>query len=388
MNNHSYVLDHAADTDLAAWESVSFLKKVTDVVPGIIYVFNHVTQSNEYYNQSMGTSLGYSAAELQFMGSSMLAHLCHPNDIGRIADHFEELQTTDDGTSLQLEYRVKTKAGEWLWLLSNDTVLERDASGAVVRHIGIATDITARKHAEERAHRAHGEAAITNEELGSFSYSISHDMKAPSNTLRMLLDELAEEHGETLDSDAKELVEVSRTTVDRMGKLIEDVLSYTTVIGQEFEPTNIRLGPLIDDVLAGLAEVIDQHHATLHVGKMPVVRGDPVQLSALFTQLIENAVRFCAPDTRPDARLDARPAPDGNGYVICVHDNGIGIAAEKYEEVFRIFKRLNAAPEYPGTGLGLAICRRVAVNHGSRIDVRSVPGRGSTFSIRLDGART
>lgn len=151
------------------WQAIPMLEKVLDVVPGIIYVFNQKTQSNEYSNRSLGDLLGYSSAELQALGDAMFPTLAHPEDLPRIVSYLSLLQSAQDQEILRLEYRMRHKKGHWVWLLSHDTVFAREDDGSVLQHVGVATDITAQKLAEHRALDGQHEA----EELGAEQKRVS-----------------------------------------------------------------------------------------------------------------------------------------------------------------------------------------------------------------------
>jgi PAS domain S-box-containing protein len=127
------------------WEATELLSKVTAVVPGIIYVFNQKTQSNEYSNRSLGDILGYTGAEIAEMGDALFPDLCHPEDLPIVGAHFEVILGLADGAQHSVEYRMRHKHGHWVWLRSIDTVYARDEAGAVISHIGVATDITFQK---------------------------------------------------------------------------------------------------------------------------------------------------------------------------------------------------------------------------------------------------
>ena len=127
------------------WEAEEVLSKITNVVPGIIYVFNQKTKSNEYTNSALGDVLGYSPEEVREMGDGLFPQLCHPDDLPAIGAYFATIQDLAHGELTSIEYRLRHKAGHWVWLLSNDTVFERDEDGSVLRHIGVATDISLQK---------------------------------------------------------------------------------------------------------------------------------------------------------------------------------------------------------------------------------------------------
>lgn len=383
---HRTILKDIASSGLLAWDAAPFLQKVTDVAPSIIYVFNQKTQSNEYSNRSLGAALGYSADEILEMGANMMPLLCHPADLPRVGAHFETIKTLNDGEVAQIEYRMKHQDGFWSWLLSYDTIFDRDATGSVLRHIGVASDISAQKAAEERAVAERQKAETTNEELRAFSYSMSHDMRSPSNTLNLLLTEFLETHGETLDPDALKLVGMALDTVDRMSLLVDDVLSYTRMVNHNLFVETVDMNTLVHNVVQDLQALIQTKAAIVDISDLPNVKADRMQIQVLLQNLVENAIKFHAPNMQPHVSISATVQDGGQSYAIVVADNGIGIKTDKHEQVFTMFKRLNAQADYSGTGLGLAICRRIAANHASKIVLVSSPGSGATFSIELAAA--
>ena len=137
------IIDEIADEGLGTWDAMPFLEKVMGIVPGIIYIVNQKTQSNEYSNRSLGELLGFNSSEIQAMGDDFFPQVCHPEDLPKIFEYFGGLQSMKDGEVCRIEYRMRHKLGHWVWLLSYDTIFERDADGAVLRHIGMATDVTA-----------------------------------------------------------------------------------------------------------------------------------------------------------------------------------------------------------------------------------------------------
>ena len=383
MHETSTLLRMIGDPGLPCWGAEPFLKKVTDIVPSIIYIFNQETQSNEYTNRSLGESLGYSAQDVLNMGSDLIVKLTHPGDLEKMGAHFARILELEDGEVAQLEYRMKNKVGEWVWLLSYDTVFDRDADGRVLRHIGVASDITQLKRAEEEARAAQRRSEAVNDELRTFSYSVSHDLKSPSNTLGLLMQELMDTHGDALPSDAKYLVQMALDTTGRMGRLVDDVLHYTRVINQELKMQPVDLEQIALETETDLRSLIEENGAHLEIDDLPIVRGDPSQLRIYLQNLVENAIKFRKPDVPSIVRLSACPAMQENCCLFSVIDNGVGIDPVRHEQVFQMFKRLQTPTEVSGTGLGLAICRRIAANHGSGITLQSSPGEGATFSMEV-----
>ena len=365
------------------WEQQALLSKVLATAPSIIYIYNRVTHSNEYVNRSLGQSLGYSAEDVQAMGDALLPTIIHPDDLPKVEPHFEVLSTLPDGEVAQLEYRVRHKDGDWVWLLAHETVFQRDEAGDVIRHLGVATDITVQKNAEQLAREERRIADAAGEELRNFAYSMSHDMKAPSNTLRLLLAELKEQHGTSMDQDANDLMDLSLKSVNRLQTLVEDVLTYTRVVIQNIKTETVDLKKVVDGLLIDLKADIEKADAKVVVEKLPIVRGSEVQLRILLLNLIGNALKYRKADVKPVVIIRSSKHDAGMVYVHVI-DNGIGIAPRYHEKIFTIFQRLHGNDEYPGTGLGLAICKRIVLNLGGALTIDSEAGEGAafTFSIR------
>ena len=218
-------------------------------------------------------------------------------------------------------------------------------------------------------------------EQREFTYAISHDLRSPLTTLRLLLSEIVETEGDSLHGDSVEFVRLSFETMDRTGQLIEDVLAYSRSVDDV--PTLAAVD--LDEVLAGVRDDLRgdvvRTGATLEIGPLPTVRGNASQLVMLFANLVSNALKFVAPGRSPAVRVDASEE-DGQALVR-VADEGIGIDPADAERVFKLFQRLHVAEEYPGSGLGLTLVRRIAANHGGRVELDSALGEGSTFTVHL-----
>ena len=219
------------------------------------------------------------------------------------------------------------------------------------------------------------------DEQREFTYAISHDLKAPANTLQLLLGELSEAEPIVCDQDASQLIDLSLQTVARMGQQVQDVLGYVRVIGSETETEEVDLQKLLEEILSDLKSDIEEREAIVRVEQLPTVTGNSMQLRVLFQNLISNAIKFRKEDEVPRVRVGSQV--DSKSVRISVTDNGIGIPAEHYEKVFRMFQRLHVREKYPGTGLGLSLCRRICQNHGGSIQVESHIGEGTQFTVQL-----
>lgn len=221
------------------------------------------------------------------------------------------------------------------------------------------------------------------QEQQEFTYSVSHDLKSPANTVRMVLEEIEQDNQSSLSADAQEMLDHGKQTIDRMGEQIEDVLAYASSTGNNEAINEVNLRDCINDVLADLSAEIRQSGATIEVGTLGEVTGYRKQLRILLQNLIANALKYRKADTSPHIRIAfSEQGPSGDAR-LTVSDNGIGIAPEHHERIFGLFQRLHRHDEYAGTGLGLCTCLRIARNHNGEISVKSASGEGTTFTVTL-----
>ncbi|CAN0584153.1 unnamed protein product, partial [Ectocarpus sp. 12 AP-2014] len=307
--------------------------RIVEYAPTLIYVYDQVEHKNEYTNRCIGEKLGYSSEAIKKMGADLMPNLIHPDDLPLVFTHFANIRRLKDGEIASLEYRLRHNDGHWVWLLSHDTVYGRDASNKVTHHIGAASDITGQKKAEAEALAAQLKETVTNEELKEFAYAISHDMKAPSNTMKLILSELEEELSCAQDSPEGSLLELANTTIDRMQRLIVDVLHYTKVIGQEIKHENVDLNVLVGELKALLRADIQSLDAEILIDPLPCVKGSKAQLMILFQNLFSNALKFSRPNVEPMIHVVAKKGKTPSSVVISIEDNGVGIPEERFDQI-------------------------------------------------------
>jgi signal transduction histidine kinase len=238
---------------------------------------------------------------------------------------------------------------------------------------------------EKRVAERTRELSEVNEELEGYVHSVSHDLRAPLRAVRGFGSLLEEEVGEQLRPTEREYLQRMISASGRMDSLLRDLLAYSRLQREEVRvrPLDTRL--VVQEAQDLLQVELDERGAILEIEEplLPVI-GHHSTLVQAISNLISNAAKFVEPSVPPRVRI--RSESRGHVARLWVEDNGIGIASEEQEKVFRVFERLNNASLYPGTGIGLAIVRRALERMGGGSGVESAPGQGSRFWIDLPGA--
>jgi PAS domain S-box-containing protein len=249
-------------------------------------------------------------------------------------------------------------------------------------------DITARKHAEEEIKKLNVELqsrilelAASNQELESFSYSVSHDLRAPLRQIdgfsRILLDSA----GQKLSSDERDCLQQIRTGTLRMGKLVDDLLNFSRLGRQEPNRQKVDLDLLVADVVADLGKQVRDRQVEWRVSRLSVVECDPQLMKQVFTNLLSNAVKFTS--TRQPAVIEVGQEIQDDGPTFWIKDNGVGFDMKYADKLFGVFQRLHLQEEFEGTGVGLANVQRIITKHGGRVWAEAEPGRGAIFRFTL-----
>jgi len=237
-----------------------------------------------------------------------------------------------------------------------------------------------RERAEENLHQATANLERSNTELQQFAYIASHDLNEPLRMITSYLQLLEERSKDKLDSQAREFIGFALDGAHRMQALITDLLAYSRVEAKGTAFEEIDCEQVFETALQNLRVAVDENKATVEHQRLPKVRGDRVQLTQVFQNLVGNALKFhgaAAP------RIHVGANRHNGEWIFSVRDNGIGINPKDFQRIFVIFQRLHARQEYSGTGMGLAICKRIVERHGGRIWVESGPQKGSTFFFTL-----
>ena len=219
-------------------------------------------------------------------------------------------------------------------------------------------------------------------ELEGFSYSIVHDLRAPLRALQGFSGMLEESYGSILDGVGKDYLRRIATSANRMDQFIQDALSYSRVLQMDLRPERVDADNLLRGIIESYPDFQEPKAQVVIEGPLYVVLANETALTQCFSNLLNNAVKFVQPDTKPRVRITAERR--GHNVRFWIADEGIGIAERHFGKIFEIFQRLDNS--YEGTGIGLAIVRKAVGRMGGQVGVESEPGKGSRFWLELKGA--
>ncbi len=304
----------------------------------------------------------------------------HPEDRDRTVEMIWRGSDNIDEAKEGFEYRVIRPDGKiiWVWMQSFPI---RDESGEISRIIGVASEITGYKKAEEEINALLNELKRSNDELQQFAYVTSHDLQEPLRTIASFTQLMERRYKGRLDEDADEFMGYIVDASVRMKQMILDLLEYSRVGTKQEMFRAIHMESELNDVLVNLNDLIERSRAEITHDPLPVVFGDESQLLLLLQNLITNAIKFRKENEPPRIHISA--ACEKNEYVFSISDNGIGIEEQYFDRIFTIFQRLHTREEYQGTGIGLSVAKRIVERHGGKIWVESEFGEGSTFYFSI-----
>ena len=298
---------------------------------------------------------------------------------------------------LEIEgWRVR-KDGSRFWSSSLVTTL-RDEEGIVRGFSRVTRDTTERKQAEQfrrefssrlerRVAERTAQLEAANRELEAFSYTVSHDLRAPLRHIDGFVQLLNKREGERLDPTSARYLRIIGEAANKMGKLIDELLELSRTGRTDMRVHKVDLNALLDEVRRELAPTMTNRKIRWDVSKLPAVEGDSTLLKVVLINLISNALKYTSPRREAYIAVGYKPGDSGRA-VIFVKDNGVGFNMKYVNKLFGVFQRLHRDEEFEGTGIGLATVRRIIHRHGGQVWAESEEGRGATFFFSIMAART
>ncbi len=266
--------------------------------------------------------------------------------------------------------------------------LESEKSKVDVAYRQLTAEIVERKRAEETTNRLNeelehraAELEATNKELETFTYSVSHDLRAPLRHVDGFSKILMEEHQAQLTPEAQRYLERIRDGTQKMGHLVDDLLNLARVGRRELTLQVSGLNSIVEEVLADLKPETADRHIEWKISKLPFVECDPALMKQVFANLLSNAVKFTR--TRDRALIEVGDVKQNGGPAVFVRDNGVGFNMKYADKLFGVFQRLHRAEDFEGTGVGLATVQRIIHKHSGHVWAESELDKGATFYFTL-----
>jgi light-regulated signal transduction histidine kinase (bacteriophytochrome) len=270
-----------------------------------------------------------------------------------------------------------------------------DSDGSpLVLELGI--DITERKKAEEevlqlneeleqRVEKRTAQLEAANRELESFSYSVSHDLRAPLRAIDGFSRILLSDHAEGLDAEGQRFLGIIRANTQQMGQLIDDLLAFSQLGRRALKVADLDVGTLVQDVVQELQDTLGDRTVQWDLKPLPAARADRALMHQVWVNLLGNALKFTRP--RESAVIEVGCRSDGDEDIYYVKDNGVGFDMQYAPKLFGVFQRLHRYEEFEGTGVGLALVQRIVQRHGGRVWAEGQVDRGATFYFSLPRRR-
>jgi len=312
----------------------------------------------------------------------------HPEDVEQLHLAMKEIIGNPD-TPCVITFRVKHKEGHYIWLegiLTNH--LQDKYIEAIVLNF---RDVTGRKNAEEKIRQMNDELEhkvvertaqydSVNKELEAFSYSVSHDLRAPLRAIDGYANMIEEDYDKLLDDEGKRLLGNIQQNAKKMSILIDDLLAFSRLGKKVISKKQLDMKELIEGVLIDLNKSMT-HHAGIKLGALHPVIGDYSLIHQVMINLVSNAVKYSSKKEKPVVSIESKK--ENNEVIYTITDNGVGFDMKYAHKLFGVFQRLHTMDEFEGTGVGLAIVQRVITKHNGKVWAGSKVNEGSVFSFSL-----
>ncbi|MBN2588974.1 MAG: PAS domain S-box protein [Sedimentisphaerales bacterium] len=377
--NHSYLIEsfiditQLKDAEKALWTSEERFRIAAKLASDLIWELDVKTGLMEWFGDIDG-KLGYEKGEFPRTLQAWES-IIHPDDyrgvINRKEGHIKGIKPFDT------EYRVKRKDGKFLYWTDCGTIIS-DKAGKSERMIGVCSDITNRRESEHKQTKLLEQLEKVNDELKSFAYIVSHDLKAPLRGVKVLADWLCADYADKLGQEGKEQFELLVSRVDRMQNLINGILQYSRIGRVEEYISEIDTREIIADVIDAISP--PENIKIIINEQMPVVMYERTRIFQVFQNLISNAVKYM---DKEEGIIKIDFTEDEDFWKFSINDNGPGIKENYFEKIFQMFQTLSPRDQFESTGVGLTVVKKIIELYGGRIWVESQVKNGSTFLFTI-----
>jgi PAS domain S-box-containing protein len=348
--------------------------ELLDLVDDAIMVRDMTGEMITYWNRGAERLYGWAAREAIGSGGHQVLKTAFSEPLDEILAKFIR-EGRWEGEVLH-----QKKDGKAITVLSRWTLL-RDNNGAPIGRLEINSDITDRKRAEEERARLNDQFEAANKELEAFSYSVSHDLRAPLRHVDGFIELLREHLGVQLDAKGRRYLDTIMNSAKRMGNLIDDLLVFSRMAKSKMQVGKVDLDRLIQEVIKEMEPEIGSRGIAWKISLLPKVNGDAAMLKQVWANLIGNAVKYTR--TRALAEIEIGSREEWKEWVFFIRDNGVGFEPQYADKLFGVFQRLHRTDEFEGTGIGLANVRRIVSRHGGRTWAEGRANEGAAFFFSL-----
>jgi PAS domain S-box-containing protein len=302
----------------------------------------------------------------------------HPDDRDAVVRGVNDC--LEKNNEYEIEHRIVWPDGTIHWVLEKGDVIQ-DEAGRPTRMLGLVQDITRRKHLEDALQGRTEALEAANKELEAFSYSVSHDLRAPLRVIDGFSLALYEDYADQLDEQAGDYIRRIRASARNMATLIDDILNLSRISRTEIHSAQINLSAVVKGIAKELRETEPERVVEFKIADKIMVDGDLQLLKILMQNLLNNAWKFTS--KRTQGSIEFGKKIEGGRETYFVRDNGAGFDSKYIDKLFIPFQRLHSTSEYPGSGIGLAIVHRIVSRHGGRVWAESETDNGATFYFTL-----
>jgi len=372
----------AANTDLRA--ANLFLDSVIDNIPNMVFVKDAQSLRFVRLNRAVEELLGYTPDDL-------LGKCDHDLFPKEQADFFtaSDREVLMGSTVLDIPEELIHTRDKGTRVLHTRKVPILDEHGEPRNLLRVSEDVTEQKERERQIQTLNAsleqraaQLEAANHELESFSYSVSHDLRAPLRHINGYLKMLMEDTAGQLSPEAERYVQAVIDASLRLGRLIDDLLAFSRMGRVGMQECNVELDDLVGEVMRDLEMTTRDRDIAWNIRSLPAATGDRAMLKQVFANLLDNAVKYTR--QREPAEIEVGSAGEENGQLILfVRDNGAGFDMRYADKLFKVFQRLHSAKEFEGTGIGLANVKRIVARHGGRVWAEAEPDKGATISFTL-----
>jgi signal transduction histidine kinase len=331
-------------------------------------------------------------SQYDHLDRAIVSSFTHPDDKVKAKQVVIDLI---DGKTQEVDFEFKiVTAKNNIRILTTTARLVKNADGKPIKIVGSVKDVTDERLAEQSLHKNLEDLNLSNKELEEFAYVASHDMQEPLRKITTFCDRLSERYHDKLAGEGVMYIDRITASAENMRILINNLLEFSRIAKYDQAFMQVNLNFVLREVTHELELLIEETGTKINVSHLPELEASLTQMKQLFTNIINNAIKFRKPDTKPEIRIASEIAtdtevlqhylnPKRTYHKITISDYGLGFEEEYAQKIFQIFQRLHGKSEYPGSGIGLAICKKIVERHSGAIFAEGNPGIGASFVFYL-----